>query len=148
VPYAEVKGIDMAKNEGFSAEERAAMKEYAKELKAKAENADLAKLMAEKIAELDEPDRGIAQRLHELITEAVPELAPKTYYGMPGWAKGGKVLVFFQPASKFKTRYGTLGFQDSAQLDDGPFWPSAFALTDLTPDVEKAVVALVKKAAG
>lgn len=138
----------MAKNEGFSAEERAAMKEYAKELKAAAENADLAKIMAEKIAELDEPDRSIAQRLHELITDAAPDLVAKTYYGMPGWAKGGKVLVFFQPASKFKTRYGTLGFQDSAQLDDGTFWPSAFALTELTPANEKAIVALVKKAAG
>lgn len=138
----------MAKNEGFSAEERAAMKEYAKELKAAAENADLAKIMAEKIAGLDEPDRSIAQRLHELITDAAPDLVAKTYYGMPGWAKGGKVLVFFQPASKFKTRYGTLGFQDSAQLDDGTFWPSAFALTELTPANEKAIVALVKKAAG
>lgn len=137
----------MAKNEGFTAEERAAMKEHAKELKAAAENADQAKLMAEKIAELDEPDRAIAERLHELIMAAVPTLAPKTYYGMPGWTKDGKMLVFYQPATKFKTRYGTLGFQDVAKLDDGTFWPNAFALTELTPANEKAIVALVKKAA-
>jgi uncharacterized protein YdhG (YjbR/CyaY superfamily) len=137
----------MAKNEGFSAEERAAMKEHAKELKAAAENADQAKLQAEKIAELDEPDRGIAERLHEIIMDAVPTLAPKTYYGMPGWTKDGKMLVFFQPATKFKTRYSTLGFQDSAMLDEGTFWPNAYALTELTPANEKAIIALVKKAA-
>lgn len=137
----------MAKNEGFSAEERAAMKEHAKELKVAAENADQAKLMAEKIAELDEPDRSIAERLHEIIMTAVPSFAPKTYYGMPGWTKDGKMLVFFQPATKFKTRYGTLGFQDTAKLDDGTFWPNAYALTELTAANEKAIIALVKRAA-
>lgn len=137
----------MATNAGFTPEERAAMKEHAKELKAAAENADQAKLMAEKIAELDEPDRTIAARLHEIIMAAVPDLAPKTYYGMPGWTKDGKMLVFFQPATKFKTRYATLGFQDTANLDDGTFWPNAFALTELTAANEKAIIALVKQAA-
>lgn len=137
----------MAKNEGFSAEERAAMKEHAKELKAAAQNADQAKLMAEKIAELEQPDRAMAERLHEIIMAAVPTLTPKTYYGMPGWTKDGAMLVFFQPGTKFKTRYATLGFQDTAQLDDGTMWPNAYALTELTPANEKAIIALVKKAA-
>jgi uncharacterized protein YdhG (YjbR/CyaY superfamily) len=93
-------------------------------------------------------DRVLAERLHEIITKAAPELSPKTWYGMPAYAKGGKVVCFFQDAGKFKARYSTLGFQDAAKLDDGPFWPTSFALTKITPAVEKQIVALVNKAIG
>jgi uncharacterized protein YdhG (YjbR/CyaY superfamily) len=134
----------------FTAEEKAAMKERAAEVKAEAKRgksreADEANVLA-KIAELTEPDRSLATRLHEIILEAAPELSPKAWYGMPGYAKDGKVLVFFQGADKFKTRYATLGFNDTAQLDDGTMWPNAYALTELTAANEKAVVALIKKA--
>jgi uncharacterized protein YdhG (YjbR/CyaY superfamily) len=136
----------------FTAEEKAAMKERAAEVKAaakrgKSREADEA-VVLEKIAELTEPDRSLATRLHEIILEAAPDLAPKTWYGMPGYAKDGKVLVFFQGADKFKTRYATLGFNDNAQLDDGTMWANAFALTELTTADEKKIAELVKKAAG
>jgi uncharacterized protein YdhG (YjbR/CyaY superfamily) len=140
------------KSSGFSAEERAAMKERAQELKAEARRggrrgkADGESAVLAKIAEMPEPDRRMAERLHSLIKEAAPALSPKTWYGMPAYAKGGKVVCFFQSADKFKSRYATFGFQDSANLDDGAMWPTGFALKELTPAEEKRIVALVKKA--
>jgi uncharacterized protein YdhG (YjbR/CyaY superfamily) len=136
----------------FTAEEKAAMKERANEVKAeqkrgKGREADEQAVLA-KIAELTQPDRSMAERLHEIILEAAPDLAPKTWYGMPGYAKDGKVLVFFQGADKFKTRYATLGFNDIAKLDDGSMWPNAYALTELTAADEATIAELVKKAAG
>ncbi|GAB4575554.1 MAG: DUF1801 domain-containing protein [Anaerolineae bacterium] len=135
----------------FSAEERAAMKERAKELKkqarAKKGKADGESDVLAKIAEMPEPDRAMAQRLHDLIKANAPDLSPKTWYGMPAYAnQAGKVVCFFQSAQKFKTRYATLGFSDSAHLDDGAMWPTAFALMELTPAVEAQIIALVKKA--
>jgi uncharacterized protein YdhG (YjbR/CyaY superfamily) len=136
----------------FTDEEKAAMKERAAEVKAEAKRGksretDEANVLA-KIAELTEPDRSLATRLHEIILEAAPELAPKTWYGMPGYAKDGKVLVFFQGADKFKTRYATLGFNDNARLDDGSMWPNAFALTELTDADEKKIAELIRRAVG
>ena len=104
--------------------------------------------MLAKIAEMPEPDRGMAEKLHAIIKAAAPDLAPKLWYGMPAYAKDGKVLCFFQPASKFKARYATLGFNDNASLDDGAMWPTAFALTKLTAADKKRIGELVKKAAG
>ncbi len=137
---------------GFSAEERAAMKERAQELKAQA-RADNDKAEGEKavlaaIAAMQEPDRGMATRLHALVTASAPGLSPKTFYGMPAYARDGKVVCFFQSGLKFKTRYSTFGFQDAANLDDGALWPVSFALTELTAAVEARIAALVKKAAG
>jgi len=135
---------------GFTDAEKAAMKERAKELKAEAraekdrEAGESALL--EKIAEMPEPERGMAQRLHEIITSSAPELMPKTWYGMPAYARDGKIVCFFQSAQKFGSRYATLGFNDSANLDEGSFWPTAFALKSLTPAVEEKIAALVKKA--
>lgn len=136
--------------DGFTAEERAAMKERAKELKAAkgGKKVDGTAEVLEKIAAMAGEDRVLAERLHEIITNAAPELSPKTWYGMPAYARDGKVICFFQDAGKFKARYATLGFQDAANLDDGAMWPTSFALTKLTPAVEKQIVALVKKAAG
>jgi uncharacterized protein YdhG (YjbR/CyaY superfamily) len=137
---------------GFDAEERAAMKERAQELKAesgpraRAAKPDGESEVLGKIAEMSDPDRGIAERLHALIKENAPELAPKTWYGMPAYAKDGKVVCFFQPADKFKARYPTLGFNDPANLDDGNMWPTSYALTNLTPADEATIVGLVKKA--
>lgn len=130
--------------EGFTAEERAAMKERAREVRGKKKDgtADL----LEKISEMGDADRAIAERLHALITEAAPELTPKTWYGMPAYAKDGKVLCFFQAAGKFDSRYATFGFNDIANLDDGEMWPTTFALTELTPRAEQTIVELVKKA--
>ena len=141
-----------ATSSGFSAEERAAMKERALELKAQA-RADNDKAEGEKavlaaIAAMQEPDRGMATRLHALITASAPALSPKTFYGMPAYARDGKVVCFFQSGLKFKTRYSTFGFQDAANLDDGALWPVSFALTELTAAVEARIAALVKKAAG
>jgi uncharacterized protein YdhG (YjbR/CyaY superfamily) len=129
-------------SKGFTAEERAAMKERARELKSDGGEADV----LEKIAEMPEPDRSMAQRLHALVREAAPELAPRTWYGMPAYAKDGKVVCFFQNASKFKARYATFGFSDKANLDDGAMWPNSFALTELTGDVEARITQLVKRA--
>jgi uncharacterized protein YdhG (YjbR/CyaY superfamily) len=134
-------------DETFSKEERAAIKERAKELKQQAKNADSTKDVLEKIAALAEPDRSIAERIHEIVTEHAPSLIPKAWYGMPGYARDGKIVVFFQAASKFETRYPTLGFNDTAQLDDGNMWPVAFAIQKLGPAEEKAIAALVSKAA-
>jgi uncharacterized protein YdhG (YjbR/CyaY superfamily) len=126
----------------FSAEERAAMKERARELKAEAGESDL----LAKIAEMPEPDRGMAERLHAVIKATAPELAPRTYYGMPAYAKDGTVLCFFQPAHKFKSRYSTFGFNDGANLDDGAMWPTAFALKELTAAEEATISDLVRRA--
>ena len=132
---------------GFSADERAAMKEYAKELKAEASKADGEKLALAAIAKMPEPDRAMAKRLHALITTSAPNLSPKTWYGMPAYANAdGKAVCFFQDANKFKARYATLGFSDLANLDEGGMWPTSFALKKLTPADEKRIAALVKKA--
>ncbi len=137
--------------EGFSAEERSAMKEHAKELKAAAKRgaqADEENAVVAKIAELPPPDREMAERIHAVIKANAPQLAPKLWYGMPAYAKDGRVICFFQSAQKFKSRYATLGFNDGADLDDGAMWPVAFALTKLTAAEEKKIASLVKKAAG
>jgi hypothetical protein len=132
------------KSKAFTDEERAAMKERAKELKS--DKADGESAVLAKIAEMQEPDRSMGQRLHALIKTSAPSLSPRLWYGMPAYAKDGKVLCFFQSAQKFKTRYATLGFSDTANLDDGAIWPVAFALKDLTATEEKKIAALVKKA--
>jgi uncharacterized protein YdhG (YjbR/CyaY superfamily) len=132
----------------FSDAERAAMRERARELKAEGGKGDGEAALLAKIAEMPEPDRSMATRLHALITKLAPSLAPRTWYGMPAYARDGKVLCFFQSGSKFKTRYATFGFSDAAALDEGNMWPTAFALTALTPEVEKRIVELVKRAAG
>jgi uncharacterized protein YdhG (YjbR/CyaY superfamily) len=129
---------------GWTDEERAAMKERAKELKAG--KADGESAVLEKIAEMPEPDRVMAERLHTIITASAPALTPRTWYGMPAYAKDGKVLCFFTPASKFKERYATFGFSAPANLDEGSMWPTSFALTKLTAADEKRIGELVKKA--
>jgi uncharacterized protein YdhG (YjbR/CyaY superfamily) len=138
------------KSKGFTAEERDAMKERAQELKAEARaNKDKAageRDVLEKIAEMPARDRTIAKRLHAIIKAGAPTLSPKTWYGMPAYAKNGKVVCFFQSAHKFKSRYATLGFSDEANLDEGAMWPTSFALTELTAAEEAKIVALVKKA--
>ena len=135
------------KFEGFTDEERGAMKERAQELKAEARRADGEKALLAKIAEMPEPDRAMAERLHAIITASAPDLSPKTWYGMPAYAnKDGKVVCYFTAASKFKSRYATFGFNDDANLDEGNMWPTAFALTELTAADEARIGALVKKA--
>jgi uncharacterized protein YdhG (YjbR/CyaY superfamily) len=131
---------------GFTAEERAAMRERAKELKAEAAKADGEKALLEKVAEMKGNDRAMATRLHELITAAAPSLTPKTWYGMPAYAKDGKIVCFFQSAEKFDSRYATFGFSDEANIDQGAMWPTSWALKELTPAEEKKIVTLVKKA--
>jgi uncharacterized protein YdhG (YjbR/CyaY superfamily) len=131
----------------FTDEERAAMKARAQELKA-AGKADGESDVLAKIAEMPEPDRVMAERLHALIKASAPALSPRTWYGMPAYAKGGKVVCFFQSAGKFKSRYATLGFSDKANLDEGAMWPTSFALTELTAADEARIAALVKKAVG
>ena len=135
---------------GFTDEERAAMRERAKELKAAArgKKADGESDVLAKIAEMPERDRVMAERLHALIKASAPSLAPRTWYGMPAYARGDKVVCFFQSAQKFKSRYATLGFSDKANLDNGAMWPTAFALKELTAAEEKKIRALVKKAVG
>ena len=140
------------KYEGFTDEERGAMKERAKELKADASRGPRGKKTDEesavlaKIAEMTESDRQMAERLHAVIKASAPELSPKLWYGMPAYAKDGKVVCFFQPAQKFKARYATFGFNDAANLDDGAMWPTAFALLKLTAADEATIAAIVKKA--
>jgi hypothetical protein len=129
---------------GFTDDERAAMKERAKELKAG--KADGEGDVLAKIAEMPDSDRVMAERLHALITASAPDLSPRTWYGMPAYAKDGKVVCFFQSAQKFKSRYATLGFSDKANLDEGAMWPTSFALKRLTAADEKKIRALVKKA--
>ena len=126
----------------FTAEERAAMKERAQELKKEGGEAEV----LAKIAEMQDADRAMAARLHEIITATAPDLAPRTWYGMPAYAKDGNVVCFFQNAGKFKARYGTLGFSDKANLDDGAMWPTSYALTKLTAKEEQRIAALVKTA--
>lgn len=132
----------------FTEEERDAMKERAKETRRGSKAANGEQDLLDKIAEMDEADRAMAERIHAIVTETAPELAPKTWYGQPAYAKDGKVVVFFQAASKFKTRYATLGFNEDARLDDGSMWPTAFALVSLTAADEKRIAELVKKAVG
>ncbi|NLG07763.1 MAG: DUF1801 domain-containing protein [Deinococcales bacterium] len=137
----------------FSAAEKAAMQERARELKAEARRAKKAQAseadLLAKVAEMDEPDRAIAERLHAIVKENAPSLTPKTWYGMPAYADAsGKVVCFFQAAGKFDTRYASFGFNDSANLDAGAMWPTAFAITAMTPEVERELAALVKRAVG
>jgi uncharacterized protein YdhG (YjbR/CyaY superfamily) len=132
-------------SETFTAEERAAMKERAREARAGSANGE-ADVLA-KIAEMQDSDRAIAERLHAIVKATAPDLSPRTWYGFPAYAKDGDVLCFFQPATKFKTRYATLGFSDKANLDDGAMWPTGYAVDKLTADVEKKIRALVKQAA-
>ncbi|MDQ0381127.1 iron chaperone [Amycolatopsis thermophila] len=140
--------------QGFTAEERAAMKEHAQEVKKAARRAAQADKAAEaerdvlaKIAAMTGADRVLAERVHEIVTANAPALAPKLYYGMPAYASDGKVVCFFQPAAKFKARYATLGFSDEANLDDGAMFPTYFALKEITPDVAERIALLVKQAA-
>ena len=135
------------KGTGFSAEERAAMRERAKELKAEANKADGEAAVLAKIAEMPEPDRSIATRLHAIVTAAAPGLTPKTWYGMPAYARDGKVVCFFKSADKFSSRYATFGFEEAANLDEGAMWPTSYALTELTSAGEAKIRSLVKKAA-
>jgi uncharacterized protein YdhG (YjbR/CyaY superfamily) len=140
------------KSHGFTDEERAAIKERAQELKAnarrgsRADKADGEADVLAKIAEMQEPDRAMAERLHAIVKNSAPGLSPRTWYGMPAYAKDGKVVCFFQSGQKFKTRYATLGFSDQANLDEGAMWPTAFALTKLTAAAEARIAALVRKA--
>jgi uncharacterized protein YdhG (YjbR/CyaY superfamily) len=137
--------MSTTKKEGFSAEEKAAMRARARELKDKTDGESAVRAA---IAAMSPKDRAIAKRLHELITTAAPGLSPKTWYGMPAYTKDGKVVCFFRDAGKFKDRYATFGFNDRAKLDEGSMWPVAFALTKLTPADEVKIRALVKKAVG
>ena len=138
---------------GLTAEERAALKEHVQELKAEAQRGRGKKAKAEseadvlaKIAEMPAPDRAMAERIHAIVKETAPELSPRTWYGMPAYAKDGNVVCFFQSGQKFKARYATLGFNDKANLDDGNMWPVAFALKELTPAEEKRIAGLLKNA--
>jgi uncharacterized protein YdhG (YjbR/CyaY superfamily) len=133
---------------GFTAEERYAMKERARELKAEAGKANGEADLLAKIADMKQPDRGIAERLHALVKTTAPQLSPRTWYGMPAYAKDGAVLCFFQSGQKFKTRYATFGFSDKAALDDGALWPTGFALKEWNADVEARIRALLKQAIG
>jgi uncharacterized protein YdhG (YjbR/CyaY superfamily) len=138
--------------EGFTDEERAAMKDRAKELKAAARRgpqagkADGESEVLAKIAEMPGPDRALAERIHAIVKASAPDLSPRTWYGMPAYAKDGKIVCFFRSAQKFNTRYATLGFSDKANLDEGAMWPTDFALTELTADVEARIGTLVRKA--
>jgi uncharacterized protein YdhG (YjbR/CyaY superfamily) len=138
-----------AKSNGFTAAEKAAMKERARELKAEARGKRAreegeADVLA-KIAEMGKPDRAMAERIHAIVKETAPELAPRTWYGMPAYSKDSKVVCYFKDAGKFKSRYATFGFNDDANLDDGAMWPTSYALTELTAAGEKKIAALVKK---
>jgi len=137
------------KSEGFTAEERAAMRERAREQKAEAQKADGEGAVLSKIAEMQGPDRAMAERLHEIVKASAPSLSPKTWYGMPAYAnKDGKVVCHFQSAEKFNTRYATFSFSDQANLDEGFMWPTSFALKELTDTEEARIGALVKRAVG
>jgi uncharacterized protein YdhG (YjbR/CyaY superfamily) len=134
------------KSRGFTDEERAAMQERARELKAEARKADGETEVLAKFGEMEEADRAIAERLHEIVEANAPELSPRTWYGMPAYARDGKVVCFFQSAQKFKTRYATLGFSDKAHLDEGSMWPTSFALKKLTAADKARIAALIKRA--
>jgi uncharacterized protein YdhG (YjbR/CyaY superfamily) len=131
---------------GFTAEEREAMRERARELKAQRSKADGEADLLAKVAEMPAKDRAMAERIHAIIKAKAPELAPKSWYGMPAWAKDGKVVCFFQSGHRFKTRYATFGFSENANLDDGAMWPTSFALNELTAAAEKRIRALVEQA--
>jgi uncharacterized protein YdhG (YjbR/CyaY superfamily) len=131
----------------FTAEERAAMKERARELKAAKTKEEGERALLAKISEMPEPDRAMAERLHAIITKSAPSLSPKTWYGMPAYAKDDEIVCFFKSADKFKSRYATFGFEEAANLDEGAMWPTSFALKKLTAADEKKIGALVKKAA-
>ncbi|MET9428476.1 DUF1801 domain-containing protein [Streptomyces sp. NPDC003036] len=156
-PSAENSSTTTEKYDGFTAEERAAMKEHAREQKKAAARRGSSRAEKEaaaerdvlaKIAEMPEADRVLAERIHRIVKTTAPDLAPKLWYGMPAYARDGKVVCHFQSAEKFKTRYATLGFSDQAALDDGAMWPTAYALRELTEADEQRISALVKKAAG
>jgi uncharacterized protein YdhG (YjbR/CyaY superfamily) len=140
--------VSMSAKKGFTDEERAAMKERARELKAAASEADGERAVLAKFAEMTESDRVMAERLHAIIKASAPSLSPKTWYGMPAYARDGKIVCYFTSAQKFNTRYATLGFNDTANLDEGAMWPVAFALKELTDAEEARIGALVKKAVG
>jgi uncharacterized protein YdhG (YjbR/CyaY superfamily) len=143
---AERKPAKKGAQKGFTPEERAAMKERAKELKAEREGKAGESDLLAKLAEMPNSDRAMGERIHALVKDNAPSLMPKTWYGMPAYAKGGKVVCYFQSADKFKARYATFGFSDQANLDEGAMWPTSFALKKLTPADEKKIVALLKKA--
>jgi uncharacterized protein YdhG (YjbR/CyaY superfamily) len=134
------------KSKGFTKEERAAMKERVQELKAEARREDGERALLAKVAEMPESDRALAERLHAIVKANAPALTPKTWYGMPAYAKGDKVVCFFQSADKFKSRYATFGFSDQANLDEGAMWPTSFAVTKLTAADEKRIAGLLNKA--
>lgn len=135
------------KSAGFSAEEKAAMRERARELKAEAAKADGEKTLLAKVAEMRPADRALARKVHKIVRASAPDLAPKTWYGMPAYAnEDGKVVCYFQDAGKFDSRYSTFGFNDDANLDKGTMWPTSFAITKLTPADEKKIASLVKQA--
>jgi uncharacterized protein YdhG (YjbR/CyaY superfamily) len=137
------------KKTGFSADERAAMRQRAKELKAQETAAEALQSVLDKIASFDEPDKTNATRIHKIITEAAPSLSPKLYYGSPGYADAdGKIVCFYQERAKFKVRYGNFAFFEAAKLDDGTMWPTAWAITELSPTDEKRIADLAKRAAG
>jgi len=142
------KGVATTKKklDGFTDDERAAMKERARERKAAVGSADGEGDLLAKIAEMSEVERAMAQRLHEIVKATAPALAPRTWYGMPAYAKEGKVVCFFQSAQKFKSRYATFGFSDMANLDEGDMWPTSFALKELTATEEERIVALIRRA--
>ncbi len=143
------KTTKTSKSSGFTAEERAAMKARVRELKTAKRGADGEKDVLAAIAKTQDSERKLCEKLHKVIRDAAPQLLPRTWYGMPAYANADeKVVVFFKPASKFKDRYLTLGFNDAAKLDDGAMWPTSYALAELTPAEEKQIAALVKKAAG
>jgi uncharacterized protein YdhG (YjbR/CyaY superfamily) len=133
-------------SQGFTAEEKAAMKERAKEARASKSKADAESEVLAKITAMQKEDRVLAERFHAIVKGNAPELSPRTWYGMPAYTKDGKVLCYFRDAKKFKTRYATFGFSDQANLDDGAMWPTDFALTEITPEVEKKIAKLIKRA--
>src|SRR5215467_13832724 len=143
---AESKTVTKKKTKGFTAEERAAMKERARELKTARNNEEAERDVLAKIAEMPKADRVLADRIHKIVTTSAPSLSPKTWYGMPAYAREGKVVCFFKSAAKFKSRYATLGFEEAADLDEGAMWPTSYALTELTAADEARIASLVKKA--
>jgi uncharacterized protein YdhG (YjbR/CyaY superfamily) len=149
-PKVAKRATASTESKGFSADEKAAMRERARELKAEtrrnADRADGERDLLAKIAEMPKADRDLAERIHALITATAPDLSPKTWYGMPAYARDGKLVCFFKSADKFKSRYATLGFEEDAHLDDGTMWPTTFAITALTAADEARISALVKKA--
>ncbi len=143
---APAKKAAAKRSTGFTAEERAAMRERARETKTAGKKATGESEVLAKIAEMPQPDRSMAQRFHAIVMAAAPDLSPRTWYGMPAYAKDGDIICFFQNKQKFKARYATFGFNDGATLDDGVLWPTSYALTEMTPAAEKKIGALVKKA--